>query len=543
MRSHKAALLVLLATWGFFFIFLFGNILKFKIDGLYAGHTNVWSDWALHISIANNFAFKDSEYWFSYHPLYALGKFTYPFLTDFISAILMKLGLSLSLSFIIPSILISLFLILGVYFLFYFLLSSKKKAMLAIFIFFLSSGLGFLNFFSDFLKNPDLESIFYPIKEYSRYNFYQWYSGNVIVGLIAPQRNFLLGLTLGIWAILGFLYATYREMGIKHRRIILIVSGLLTGILPIVHAHGFIAVIIISSIIFFSNLKKWEQLLWFVIPAFLLSNILFFTFIYGGIENKSFFKFQPFWTAKDLFDWVKMWIILWGPMIPISVASFFLFDRKRRILFLGFFLIFILSNLFLFQPIPWDNSKLFWWSYLGFAALSSNFIFLLWQKNLLFKFICLILIFTLTFTGVLEIIRLSQIEKNSYMISSFDNINLGLKIRSETHPLDRFLTAPSHNHFIMIWALRPILMGYTAWVWNYGFEYQKTEQDIRTMFLGGKDTAKLLRKYGVAYVVIGPTEKSDLLANEEYFAENFPLAFSNSYYKVFDTRKVTISNF
>src|SRR3989344_5604138 len=99
IKGHLGYLLFLILTLGSYFSIVFWKILNFKPDGLYAGHVNVWSDWSLHIAIANIFAFKSPQYWFSYHPLYAGGKFTYPFLADFISGMLMRLGISLKLSY------------------------------------------------------------------------------------------------------------------------------------------------------------------------------------------------------------------------------------------------------------------------------------------------------------------------------------------------------------------------------------------------------------------------------------------------------------
>ena len=73
-----------------FFKTLFPNILQFRSDGIYAGHVNVWSDWSLHIGMARIFATKDPSEWFAYHPMYADGKFTYGFLTNLISGLMMR---------------------------------------------------------------------------------------------------------------------------------------------------------------------------------------------------------------------------------------------------------------------------------------------------------------------------------------------------------------------------------------------------------------------------------------------------------------------
>src|SRR3990167_9504020 len=107
LKNHSKHLLALLCTWGAYFVFLFSKMIYFKPDGLWVGHQHVWSDWSLHIAIANIFAFKSPHLWFAYHPIYAGGKLTYPWLADFISGMCMRLHVSLPLAFIIPSIITS----------------------------------------------------------------------------------------------------------------------------------------------------------------------------------------------------------------------------------------------------------------------------------------------------------------------------------------------------------------------------------------------------------------------------------------------------
>ena len=115
INEHKFPLLFLLITFGTYFILLFSRIITENKTGFYLGHEHVWSDWPLHIAITSTFAFKPMNTWFAYHPMYAGGKSTYPFLTDFISGMLMRIGFPLPLAIIIPSIIFSLLLIIGMY--------------------------------------------------------------------------------------------------------------------------------------------------------------------------------------------------------------------------------------------------------------------------------------------------------------------------------------------------------------------------------------------------------------------------------------------
>jgi len=544
-KEHKKAIFILLGTWGLYFFTLWPRIISIKPDGLYLGHVNVWSDWALHIGLASIFAYKNPQFWFSYHPMYAGGQLIYGFLTDFISGMLMRLGVSIPSAFIIPSIIFTILLLIGMYLFLYLVLKSKRGAFLAIFLFFLSSGLGFINFIKDFISNPNLNSFLYPAVEYSRLDAYQWGSGNVVVGMLVPQRAFLLGMTLAIWVLTALIYVFLKEQpGNKSDKIILVVSGIFAGLLPITHMHSFIVLVVLSGIFCLSLIKKWKLILYYAVPAALVSAIFYLKFIYGGIENLAqFFTWFPGWTIKGgVLNWINGWFYLWGAMIPLAVFGWFILRKKKplsiQMLFLGFFLLFIFANLILIQPIPWDNSKIFLWVYFGFSVLAVYSFSWCWQRNAFWKILTIILFFTLTMTGFLELIRLQRIDRNRILETSTDDIGLGLQIRENTDPLAVFLTEPSHNHLIMVWGNRPILMGYTAWVWNYGFNYQQRERDIYTMFQGGQSAEELLGKYRVSYVAIGPGELYTMRANENYFSSNFPIAFQNKNYRIYDVRKL-----
>ena len=546
-QAHKKALLLLFGTWGVFFFVLFIRIIEFKPDGLHAGHVNVWSDWSLHIGMASIFAYKDPQYWFAYHPMYAGGKLTYAFLTNFISGMLMRAGFSIYFAFIVPSIIYTLILLMGMYVLFYLILQSKKQVITAISCFFLSSGLGFIKFFRDILNGYEPQRLLYPnpAMDYSRLEVYQWYTGNFIVGMLIPQRSLLLGMAISLWAIAGLVYVLFKERsGEKKDRIILVISGVLVGLLPIAHTHSLIVVFLISAPMCAISFRRWRELLYYVIPASVLSITLYFIFIAGGIENPNFIQWLPGWTATGgLWRWIAMWLKIWGIMLPIAIFGFFLLRKQSLLIksfFFSFFLVFIVANLWQFQPSPWDNSKLFLWAYFGLSGLAAVAISWGWRKagKTISRFDVVLIVVALTFTGFLELIRLQSIERNQPQMTSWDDIHLGIEIRKKTHPLAVFLTAPSHNHLVMMWGVRPILLGDLGWVRNYGFLSEQREKDVKVMFQGGTDAETLLEQYKVSYVVIGPSELHDFQANESYYAQKYKMAFQNQHYRVYDVRSL-----
>jgi len=542
IRKHKVAILILYVVFGIYFLFLFGRMLYVKPDGLYAGNMNVWSDWSLHIGMAKLFAEKSPNDWFAYHPMYAHGKFTYGFLTNFISGMLMRMGVSLINAFVIPSFVYIMLFIFALYALYFLLMRSKKIALFAIFIFMLSGGPGFYLFLKDFASSPSWEKLLYPTT-YSDYHEYQWFEGNFIEGLLVPQRAFLLGSTISLWIMVGVFSVFLHGSVLKkmQKRWILFFCGMSAGLLPITHMHSFMVLVFVSAFLAFSLLKEWKLLLYYGIPAGIISTILYFTFVFGGIENPSFMQIDWGWSASSFVEWVFMWAKIWGVFLPLALWGLCVkwkdLRKEARAVFLSFFSLFVVANIILFQPIHWDNSKIFTWSYLGLSPLVASLFLWLWKQRYA-KVITILLFLSVVGSGFLELYRMQRIDRNSYRMISNDEMVLAEEVKKNTDPRAIFLTEPTHNHWVMMWAQRPILMGYTAWVWNFGFLYNQTEQDLQKMFQGTADALTLLEQYGIHYVVIGPGELYGLNANESFYISRFPVAFQNENYRVYDVREV-----
>lgn len=541
LKQHRYPLLFLLATWGVYLSVLFGRMIRLTPDGLLVGHENVWSDWALHIALANIFALKSPHDWFVYHPMYAAGKLTYPFMVNLISGLLMRAGVSLPLAIIVPSIILVLLLLVGMYYFFWLLLKSSKQAVVAISLFFLSSGPGFVIWVKDLWQHPSWSLIAFPPQQYSRIESLQWLTGNVITGMLLPQRAFLLGMTIAVWILATYVWFLQQVKFTQRTKWLLVIAGLGAGLLPITHPHSFIVVVLLTGLLSLVYGQRWRQWLWFAIPAAILSIKLYWFFLHGGIQDPHFLSFAPGWTNQGtIVSWVWQWWRQWGAMLPVAIGATVLFWRLwspiERTIYSGFAVLFLASNLFLFQPTAWDNSKLFFWVYFGLCALAAQVLAWLWRHGITWKIMAVVLAIALTGTGWLEMIRLARVDQHTFVLSSAEDMQLGDLIRQKTGPRDVFLTDMIHNHPVTMWGVRPIVMGYPGWVSNYGFLSSQTETDVRAMFLGGDLTPELLNKHNVSYVVIGPQEIADLQANEGWFADRYPLAFQTEHYHVYKVR-------
>lgn len=559
LLEHKKYLLIIISTAGVYFAIIFLNIISLKPSGFYAGHQNVWSDWALHITLTNTFANKPIGEWLLYHPYFSGGKLTYPSLTNMISGILMKLGLNITQAMIWPSILYVLILLIGIYFLFFQLLKSKNKAILGIFIFLTSAGPGFINFIKELNIHPTTNLLIFPPIDYTRIVKYQWLAGNIPVAMLIPQRSFLLGLTIGVWSLLLFITAIQQKSFLndqkkysKNKSVmkkLFLISGILAGILPVAHVHSFISIVVITGFICLaklfeknnlskkasklSKIKIIKKLLFFILPATAISIFLFIYFISGGIQKSDFMKISFGWTSdKNILSWIKMWWEIWGVMIPVSIYSFKKLNWSSN--FYGFFALFIISNIIIFQPTPWDNSKLFAWVYLGFSLLAANLLVELWKNKINDKFIVIkriiavILIIFLSTSGILELIRLQRFDKNTFKMSELEDIRFAKIVMKNTKTDDVFLTSSDHNHPLQMWGSRSIVLGYKGWVTNFGFDINQRSIDVVNIFEKPEESLNIISKYNINYIVIGIPEKREFVINQKYFDENFQKSFQNS---------------
>lgn len=557
LHRHRGPIYFLLATFGFYFVYVFSQMLQMRPDGLWAGHVHVWGDWALHITMANIFADKPPTEWFSYHPYYSGGKLTYAFLTNMISGLLMRVGFSLPAAFLLPSMAYGILLTLGLYAVFYQLLRTKKAAVASVVVFFCSSGLGFLRFFADWLNKPTLEHLLYPSKDYTRLEQqYQWLAGNWFNGMLIPQRAYLFGMMVTVWVMAAVLYVFLKVAQkpkadlTRNQKLILVTAGVGAGILPIAHMHSFIALVITSGLLGILLIKQWQKWLWYAVPAGVISSILYVTFVKGGIQNPEFMRTLIGWTAANgtnplqhFINWLKMWWEIWGVMVPLAIIGANIARQKlsppRIVFLLAGFVIFALANIILFQPIHWDNSKLFMWVYFFFSPLAVLVLQQLWRGERAVKALAVILFILLTGSGYMEMWRLTRFDKNEVMMADNEDLRLGEIIQQTTDSQAIFLTSAAHNHPVMQWGVRPILLGYPGWAFNFGFLYQQRETDIGIMFRGGPVAEELLKQYRVSYVTFGSNEVRMTGANEYYFQTNYPLVIQTNNYRIYDVRSLT----
>src|SRR3989344_8674528 len=109
----RGIFIITIVTWSVYLIKLFSQMLVETPEGIWAGGSNVWGDWAGHIGYIANWLYGAN--WPPQNPWYSGVRLAYPFLFDYTSAILAKIGLTIPWSLQLPGIIFGLILVVLIF--------------------------------------------------------------------------------------------------------------------------------------------------------------------------------------------------------------------------------------------------------------------------------------------------------------------------------------------------------------------------------------------------------------------------------------------
>jgi uncharacterized membrane protein len=77
------------------------------------------------------------------------------------------------------------------------------------------------------------------------------------------------------------------------------------------------------------------------------------------------------------------------------------------------------------------------------------------------------------------------------------------------------------------------LSGYPGWTFDLVNDWSARLEASRSGLSGGDGSTEELERYGVDFVVIGPRERSEYGASDEYWEENGSLVFEDGDYRIY----------
>jgi hypothetical protein len=514
-------------------------------NGLYAGYVNIWGDWAAHLTFAGSFAYGHNfppEY--PIDPGHHLG---YPFMMDFFAANLVPLGARLTSSLVVTSGLLGLAFPAVLYLAAQRLAGSRAAAMIAVFVFLFSGGLGFYQLL-DGIRHGGLGVLFHLPREYTlnRDLNFQWL--NPVLAYLVPQRSTLFGFSL-VLILLVVLWLAVRS-GSKGRPFLF--CGVVAGFMPVyhVHAYGTVVALALFWALLFSRRVQWFA---FFIPA-LAIGIPILVWMWPAANNSvcgdgpslhgycyelgwlSYLDWQRdglVWFSRD---WVWFWIKNTSVFIPLLLAG----HVFRRWIPTGFakwfapmWLWFLVPNVIVLQPWDWDNTKFFiFWALLG-SVVVGGVLARMFQRGPGTAVAAAVLLLLLGLSGALDLARASDYSVSSVQLTDAGGLHVADWVRNHTSPKSVFAVADEHNSPIPTLAGRRVMIGYPGWLWTYGLpDYTAKGTDLKKILAGDPSAPDLVRKYGVDYVMIGPQEVPRG-ASRAFWDEHGKLVYDQDGYAVY----------
>ena len=513
--------------------------------GLSTGLLNNFGDLPFHLSVITSFAFGNN--FPPEDPTYAGVRFTYPFLSDFVSAVFVRCGADLRESMFIENYILGLAFVGLVHRWALVMLRDRLAAILTPLIVLLNGGMGWKLLFDKAGSNEgglfgvlmDLPPSFTVIPETT------WRWGNAVSALLVPQRGFLMGLPLAVIAFTQWWIATDKTRPqqqapektkkkakqktvwheeLEHTRFPLntrrmIAAGIAAGLLPLVHAHSFVVVMAMAGCLALLQIRWREWITFFVVASVIAIPQLLWSTMHSAVDASSFFAWEVGWDhGQD--NPVSFWLKNTGVFIPLLLGAVLLKDgsyvvpRRVLIFYLPFALCFIVPNFLKMAPWIWDNIKVLYYWWLASAPLVAILLSRLWQQGQIRRIIAAVLFVFVTLAGALDVAGIAM-RSVKYQVFDANGLRFAELIKAQTSPRSMIIHAPVHNTPVFLTGRRS-LMGYPGHIWTHGLQFVQREGEIKRIYLGMPDADQLIKKYGLEYLVVGPQERLIIPVNDQF---------------------------
>jgi hypothetical protein len=516
-----------------FLWFVFDRVILEEDGALLTGYVNNLGDLPFHLQVTSSFAY--AQNFPPEDPTYAGTGFAYPYLSDFLAAMFVAIGASLRDAFFVQNLLVALGLV-GLLFRFTYVLTNDRLAgFLAPVIVLLSGGLGWVAFLQDARLGEQgiLAALGALTHDYTIVGEGPFRWGNAITTLLVTQRSLLFGLPVALAAftlLWKLIHAdppalTRLDLRAGHNRLA-VAAGILTGSLPLVHAHSF--VVVMGTAFFFGLLfRQWRERRWipwsiYVIAALALALPQIWWSTHDSIANAgTFFGFELGWDHGDE-NIAWFWLLNTGLFIPLmAIAAFWpgrqpIASRSLLLFSAAFLAWFIVPNVMKLAPWVWDNIKVLFYWFVGFVPLVALLLARALRADRPWKLLGATALLSMTLAGGIDVWRVlsSQTELQEF---DRDGIAIAEVVRDATPARALILHAPTYNPPVFLTGRRSLL-GYTGYIWAHGLPYEEREADIKRIY-GGEDGAdELIAQYGIEYILVSPIERGSMTVNDAFLA-------------------------
>ncbi len=515
--------------------------------GAWLSNGNVWGDSPLHVGLITQFAHGNTLDLVS--PIYQKVILTYPFIADFWSGILMRMGGDWYISLMLPSLIMMLSLLQLVFSFGLRLLGSVRAAWLQFLMLVFSGSLRGGWMLSKILFTKGLVAYNAVVGTSLAFATGDNYL-NFLHSHALPQRSYLFGMPLLI-VVASVALQLYREKPAKtSHRVALstgIIAGALAGLLPLVHTHSFLllaAVLALATGLFWWRHTKlpagWLPMLVTMAVVAAPQIIWQFATTYDSHFNHWIWGWmmQNF-SPQPHANWLVYWFVNIGFLFIFILAGWYWLRRARAtpeiwLCYVAGVLVFAACNVYVFQPSLWDNMKFFEYAF-WLEMLAIAYVFDRWWRHIGGKIVTSVLMISLCAMGFYTIVLSGPVL--TFELLSANEARFGEHMQTLLPPDAYILVGDRHNHPITMLADRKVLMSYAGWYNLYHANWPVVLADRTTMLTGGSGAAQLIRSYGLTHAVFSDSEVALSNANLDFYRSHYQLLTNESGWWVFDLRR------
>jgi hypothetical protein len=500
-------------------------------DGMFAGHINIWGDWPVHLGIVSSFVYGAN--FPPEHPRFAGHAFAYHYLSDLTAAGGVTLGMDPAGALALHSYVLCVLIAIGLYAFARRLTRDRGAATLALVLFLLGGGLGWIATAAALEGSHDVVGTITTLawERHVKSDLNMQFV-NMFFGFLASQRAFLYGLPLA-FAIVSTLLVAVRRADVR----LFAMAGIIAGLLPLAHLGTLLALAIVTPFLFllfpsrawFAFFGIWMAI---AVPQLLPQ-------LGGGAGALSSLRIQVGWVSSPD-PWPWFWLKNLGWFIPLLLAGLaarrVMPERAHRFMW-AFMSLFVAVNLVVFQPWDWDDHKLLVYWFLAVAIVVAALLARVWRRHPDIGARTLVagVIVSMLLSGVLEDVG-TLLGQSRYRMLRPDELTLAAEVRARTDPNALFIVGMENHDPIAMLTGRRIYVGYPNWLWTEGLPYESRAAEVRAIYADAPGSEARLAERGVDYVVIGPHEREALGADEAAFRARYPVLLQVGDWTVYDVR-------
>lgn len=497
-------------------------------NGISAGNLAIYGDWSAHLAYAGSFAFGDNRALRT--PLASGSPLGYHFLADYFAAPFTVTGATLpqalTLSAWVLAVAFTPLLLSAAQR----LTGSRLTSALTLLLFTLSGGVGAWYFARD-IGDQGWSALTTIPRTYARMpDEGLWLDNTISVSLYA-QRSTLLGLCIGLTALIILLSARVQWV-----RSGFIVAGVLIGVTGIAHVHMLFSGLALGALAWvFDRRREWG---WLVLSAALVG----LPMAWAITPPTSQMRWLVGWLAAERHQsWPIFWLRNAGLFLPLFLAAAVTGAGNRRLLRLTMplWLWFIAANLISFHPWAGNNAKFFLFWQLGGCVVIADSLRRFWVgrgaagHRMLPRAGAGLVFAALIVTGGIDTVRGMQ-RSTAFGWVTADEVVVADWLRAHARPGDVLVYGATNTSAVAALGGVPAVSAYPGWTFDLGLpDWNTRVQQSGVVLSGGEQWAELVKGYGVVWVSIGPWERSQFAASDDFWLKHGELMVQSGDYSLY----------